>query len=113
MLANDALYAMTTLALFSGPLFLVWFIAIGVGITMLPKCRPAALCLMAAGVLEVLRLGLQVAIIPLPVMLIESGTLGSAGLRWFGLGRALVSVAMVVVSHGLLLFAIYGWRTRS
>ena len=111
-MANDALYSMLRVALFSAPIVLGWMVAIGGGISMLPKSRPAAICLMSAGGLELLRFSIQLAAIPLPVMLLDSGVLGVDALRWFALGRAVLSVALIVLSHIFLLFAIYGWRRR-
>ncbi|MCA9566605.1 MAG: hypothetical protein KC656_02140 [Myxococcales bacterium] len=111
MLANDALSTLVSLLFFTSPLFLVWFAALGVGVWLLGQNRGAGLALMAAGTLELLRLSMNLAAVPLPVLLIESRTLGLEGLKWFGLFRALVSVAMTVASHVLLLVAIFGFRT--
>jgi hypothetical protein len=110
MLANEALYSMLTLALFSTPLMLVWMAGAGAAVALMAKSRAAGSCLLAAALLELFRLGTQIALVPMPVILLESGTLGSDGLRWFGLIRAFVSVGMIVVSHILLLLAIFGWR---
>lgn len=110
MEASDALFAMLSLALHQAPLFLVWCAAIGAGVYLLPRSRPAALCLMGAGAIEILRLGLHLLAVPLPILLLESGTFGSSGLRAFAIARGLISVVLVLVSHVLLLGAIFGWR---
>jgi hypothetical protein len=112
MLANDALWLIFTQTLFTAPLFVVWFVAIGAGASIVRDNRAAGLCLMAAGALEILRLGSLIASITVPMLMIQSGTLGSEGLRWFGLFKGVASTGMVVVSHLLFLGAIYGWRRR-
>jgi hypothetical protein len=112
MLGVDALWAMAQLLLFTAPLVLVWLVALGVGARMLASARSAGLCLMAAAALELVRLALGVLLVPLPVVLMGSGTLGSEGLRWFALGRGVFTVAAVLVSHSLLLLAIFGWRGK-
>lgn len=110
MLANEALWNMASLALFSSPLYLVWTVAIVVGVWLLGRSRWAGTALIAAGVLEIVRLSANILVAPLTVVLLESGTLDLAGLGWFAMIRGLVSTVLVAVSHGLLVVAIFGWR---
>jgi len=107
---TEVLWTMLAHLAFTAPVLVMWLVAIFVGIRLLDSSRPAALCLIAAGLLELARNGASVVLVPLPGVLHSSGMLGSAGLSGFALLRGVVSLFLVVVAYTLLITAIFGFR---
>lgn len=108
--AGDVLWRMLSQGAFSAPLYLAWTLALLAGSWLSWRNRPAGFALIAAAVVELVRMTLNIAATPVTLLLLESGTLGVDGLTWFAVARGVLSTVLVVASYVLLLLAIYGWR---
>ncbi|MCB9678657.1 MAG: hypothetical protein H6737_26380 [Alphaproteobacteria bacterium] len=107
----DLLWAMGSHTVFSAPLMVMWLVALVVGVRMLGSSRAAGLCLITAGLLELLRLGLGILLVPLPAILHGAGVLGTSGLSGFALARGILNVLAIMLAYTLLIASMFGWRS--
>ncbi|MEZ4322923.1 MAG: hypothetical protein R3F61_35990 [Myxococcota bacterium] len=106
----DVFWTMLTQAVLSAPLLVMWLVGVVVGIRLLGSCRPAGICLILAGLLELGRNGMSLLLVPMPAVLKGAGVIGDTGLSYVAMGRGVVSVVVVCVAYALLIAAMFGWR---
>ena len=106
----SALISVLLSAFVRSPLVAVWLMGLVVGGMMLQRQREPALCLLVASALELIRhIGL-ILWVPIPMWLVEAEIMSFNGLGILGVIRGILTTIVVVVSHVLLLVAIFGFR---
>ena len=96
-------------AMYALPLILAWLYAVAIGGWIVGRNRGAGICLMAAGIIELLSLFLGLGSAVLDNALYSS----ELPYEWVNVlifGRGVLRVFVVLISHTLLLMGIYGWR---
>lgn len=108
-MSDNLLFPMFMNVLYALPLILAWMYAVGIGGWIVGRNRGAGICLMAAGIIELLALFLG-----LGSTLVDAALYSSdLPFEWVNVlifGRGVVRVFVVLISHTLLLMGIYGWR---
>lgn len=104
----DALVSIGMNAVYSLPLILAWVYALGVGGWLFRRSPGAAICLMAAGLLELSALLFGIGGVVIDGMLLDS--LSFEAFNIFVYLRSVLRVLVLLISHTLLLIGIYGWR---
>lgn len=107
-MSSDLLFVVGMNTVYSLPLILAWLYAVGAGGWLYRRSPGAGVCLMAAGMLELMALFLGTGSVIFDRMLLESLSYESYAIALFL--RSVVRVAVLLVSHTLLLMGIYGWR---